>query len=218
MKPTTMLYRNFLAMETEEIIRCHPVDGVVLMGGCDKTTPGAADGRVAITCPRFSCPPGRCCAATGAAKTLGRGSDAWKYWDDRRAGKIGDKEWGEMEDGIARSAGTCMTMGTAATMMSIAEAMGMSLPGASAIPAVDASHPRMASASGRRIVEMVWEDLKPTDILTEAAFENAIITDMAIGGSTNAIVHWSRWRGAPASTSPWTRSTGGCAAFLCWPT
>ncbi len=189
MKPTTMLYRNFLAMEVEEIIRCHPIDGVVLMGGCDKTTPALLMGALSANVPAIYVPAGPMLRGHWKDKTLGSGTDVWKYWADRRAGVIGDKEWGELEDGIARSAGTCMTMGTAATMMSIAEAMGISLPGASAIPAVDASHPRMASASGRRIVGMVWEDLRPTDILTEAAFENAIITDMAIGGSTNAIVH-----------------------------
>jgi dihydroxy-acid dehydratase len=189
MKPTTMLYRNFLAMEVEEIIRCHPVDGVLLMGGCDKTTPALLMGALSANIPAIYVPAGPMLRGHWKNVTLGSGTDVWKYWDDRRAGLIGDKEWGELEDGIARSAGTCMTMGTAATMMSLSEAMGISLPGASAIPAVDASHKRMASASGRRIVEMVWEDLRPTDILTEAAFENAIITDMAIGGSTNAIVH-----------------------------
>ncbi len=189
MKPTTMLYRNFLAMEVEEIIRAHPVDGVVLMGGCDKTTPALIMGALSANVPAIYMPAGPMLRGHWKDITLGSGTDVWKYWDDRRSGKLPDKSWGEIEDGIARSAGTCMTMGTAATMMSLMEAMGLCLPGASAIPAVDASHQRMASASGRRIVEMVWDDLRPTDICTEAAFTNAIIVDMAIGGSTNAIVH-----------------------------
>ena len=189
MKPTTMLYRNFLAMETEELIRAHPIDGVVLMGGCDKTTPALLMGALSANIPAIYVPAGPMLRGHWRDVTLGSGTDVWKYWDDRRSGKLTDQEWEGIEDGIARSAGTCMTMGTAATMMSLAEAMGMSLPGASAIPAVDSSHKRMASASGRRIMDMVWEDLRPTDILTEAAFENAIMVDMAIGGSTNAIIH-----------------------------
>ncbi len=211
MKPTTMLYRNFLAMEVEEIIRCHPVDGVVLMGGCDKTTPALLMGALSANIPAIYVPAGPMLRGHWKNVTLGSGTDVWKYWADRRAGLIDDKEWGELEDGIARSAGTCMTMGTAATMMSIAEAMGMSLPGASAIPAVDASHPRMASASGRRIVDMVWEDLKPTDIMTEAAFENGIVVDMAIGGSTNAIVHllaMARRAGVPLTMESFDRIAG----------
>jgi len=189
MKPTTMLYRNMLAMEVEELLRSYPVDGAVLMGGCDKTTPGVLMGAISMNIPAIYVPAGPMLRGHWDGETLGSGTDVWRFWDDRRAGKLDDASWGEIEDGIARSAGTCMTMGTAATMMSLAEAMGMSLPGASAIPAVDANHPRMASASGRRIVEMVWEDLKPTDILTEASFSNAIVVDMAIGGSTNAIIH-----------------------------
>ena len=212
MKPTTMLYRNFLAMEVEEIIRCHPVDGVVLMGGCDKTTPALLMGALSANIPAIYGPAGPMLRGHWKNVTLGSGTDVWKYWADRRAGLISDKDWGELEDGMARSAGTCMTMGTAATMMSLAEAMGISLPGASAIPAVDASHPRMASASGRRIVEMVWEDMKPTDIMTEEAFENAIITDMAIGGSTNAIVHllaMARRAGVALTMETFDRVAGG---------
>jgi len=212
MKPTTMLYRNFLAMEVEEIIRCHPVDGVVLMGGCDKTTPALLMGALSANIPAIYVPAGPMLRGHWKDKTLGSGTDVWKYWADRRAGLVDDREWGELEDGMARSAGTCMTMGTAATMMSIAEAMGMCLPGASAIPAVDASHQRMASASGRRIVGMVWEDLKPTDIMTEAAFENGIITDMAIGGSTNAIVHllaMARRAGVPLGMDSFDRIAAG---------
>ena len=189
MKPTTMLYRNFLAMEVEEILRCHPVDGAVLMGGCDKTTPAILMGALSMNLPAIYVPAGPMLRGNSRGQVLGSGSDIWKYWADRQAGEIDDATWFELEDGIARSAGTCMTMGTAATMMSLTEALGMSLPGASAIPAVDSNHLRMAAASGRRAVELAWEGVKPTDIMTDAAFRNAITVNMAIGGSTNAIVH-----------------------------
>ena len=212
MKPTTMLYRNFLAMEVEELIRAHPIDGAVLLGGCDKTTPALRMGALSATSPAIYVPAGPMLRGHWRDVTLGSGTDVWKYWDDRRSGKLGDKDWGEIEDGIARSAGTCMTMGTAATMMSLAEAMGISLPGASAIPAVDSGHRRMAAASGRRIVGMVWEDLRPTDIMTAAAFENAIIVDMAIGGSTNAIIHllaMARRAGVPLTMDTFDRVAQG---------
>src|ERR1700746_742379 len=120
---------------------------------------------------------------------LGSGADVMKYWAERRAGTIDQQAWVEIEEGVARSAGTCMTMGTASTMTSVAEAMGFSLPGASSIPAVDANHPKMANLAGRRIVEMVWEDLKPRDMLTPASFKNAIATVLALSGSTNAVIH-----------------------------
>ena len=188
-KPTTMMYRNFLAMETEELIRSHPIDGVVLLGGCDKTTPAMIMGAVSMDLPSIYVPAGPMLRGNWRGETLGSGSDTWKYWAELRAGNITEEDWGEIEGGIARSPGTCMTMGTAATMMSLAEALGMTLPGASSIPAPDSNHSRMAAASGRRIVDMVWEDLKPTDILTVEAFDNAIAVDMALGGSTNAIVH-----------------------------
>src|SRR5256886_4920331 len=188
-KPTTMMYRNLLAMETEEMLRSYPADGCVLMGGCDKTTPALLMGAISMNLPAIFVPAGPMLRGHWRDQTLGSGTYVWKYWDDRRAGLLDLAAWGEIEDGIARSAGTCMTMGTAATMMSLAEALGLTLPGASAIPAVDSNHVRLASASGRRIVEMVWEDLKPTDILTAAALANAIVVDMAIGGSTNAIIH-----------------------------
>jgi len=188
-KPTTMLYRNFLAMETEELLRSHPIDGAVLLGGCDKTTPGLLMGAISMNIPAIFVPAGPMLRGYWRGQTLGSGSDTWKYWDEKRAGKISEAEWAEIESGIARSFGTCMTMGTAATMMSIAEAMGMTLPGASSIPAADSNHPRMAAAAGRRIVEMVWEDLKPSDILSPASFDNAIKVHMALGGSTNAIIH-----------------------------
>ncbi|MDC7789708.1 L-arabinonate dehydratase [Rhodoplanes sp. TEM] len=188
-KPSAMLYRNFLAMETEELERSHPIDGVVLMGGCDKTTPGLLMGAISMGLPAIYVPAGPMLRGHWRDATLGSGSDAWKYWDEKRAGNISDAEWTEIEGGIARSYGTCMVMGTAATMMAIAEALGFCLPGASSIPAVDASHSRMAAASGRRIVDMVWEDLTPARILSPAAFDNAIRVHMAMGGSTNAIIH-----------------------------
>ena len=189
MKPSPMMYRNFLAMEAEELLRSQPIDGVVLMGGCDKTTPGLLMGAISMNLPAIYLPAGPMLRGNWNGQVLGSGSDVWKYWAEKRAGLISDCEWSEMEDGIARSPGHCMTMGTASTMTSIAETLGMTLPGASSIPAVDANHSRMASACGRRVVEMVWEDLKPRDILSLASFENAIIADMAIGGSTNAIIH-----------------------------
>lgn len=188
-KPTTMLYRNMLAMDTEELLRCHPVDGVVLMGGCDKTTPGLLLGATSAGLPSIYVPAGPMLRGNWHGKVLGSGSDAWKYWDDRRAGLINEKQWIEIEAGIARSHGTCMTMGTAATMTAISEALGMTLPGASSIPAPDSNHVRMAADSGRRIVEMVWEDLVPSKVQTHQAFENAIMVAMAMGCSTNAIIH-----------------------------
>ncbi|MEW6687656.1 MAG: L-arabinonate dehydratase [Pseudomonadota bacterium] len=188
-KPTTMMYRNFLAMETEELLRSYPVDGAVLMGGCDKTTPALLMGAISMNLPAIYLPAGPMLNAHWRERTLGSGSDVWKYWDELRAGRIREAEWNEIEDSIARSPGTCMTMGTAATMMSLAEALGFCLPGYSSVPAVDSNHARMAALTGRRIVEMVWEDLKPTDFLKKGSFDNAIVTLMAMGGSTNAIVH-----------------------------
>ncbi|MGJ5044110.1 MULTISPECIES: L-arabinonate dehydratase [unclassified Bradyrhizobium] len=189
LKPTTMLYRNMLAMDVEELLRGHPVDGVVLMGGCDKTTPALLLGATSMNLPAIYLPAGPMLRGNWKGKTLGSGSDAWKYWDERRAGKLSDADWNAMEAGIARSHGTCMTMGTASTMTAIAEAIGMTLPGASSIPAADAEHIRMSSECGRRVVEMVWEDLTPSKIQTHQAFENAIAVAMAMGCSTNAIIH-----------------------------
>ena len=188
-RPTTMLYRNLLAMEAEELIRSHPIDGAVLMGGCDKTTPGLLMGAISAGVPCIYLPAGPMLRGNWQGQALGSGSDAWKYWDERRAGKISDVQWMGIEGGIARSHGTCMTMGTAATMMGMAEALGMTLPGASSIPAPDANHPRMSAECGRRIVEMVWEDLTPAKMLTHAHFKNAITVAMAMGCSTNAIIH-----------------------------
>ncbi len=188
-KPTTMMYRNFLAMETEELLRSYPADGCVLMGGCDKTTPALIMGATSMNLPAIYLPAGPMLRGHWRESTLGSGSDTWKYWDELRAGRISERDWQEIEDGIARSPGTCMTMGTAATMMSIAESLGLTLPGAASIPAPDSNHSKLASLSGKRVVEMVWEDLKPRDLLTKEAFDNAIVTLMALGGSTNAIVH-----------------------------
>ena len=188
-KPTTMLYRNFLAMETEELLRSHPVDGAVLMGGCDKTTPGLLMGALTMDLPCIYLPAGPMLRGHWRGQVLGSGSDGFKYWDERRAGRLSEEAWREMEAGIARSHGTCMTMGTAATMMGLAEAIGMTLPGASSIPAADAGHIRMSAECGRRIVEMVWEDLKPSRLLSPASFANGIATAMAMGCSTNAIIH-----------------------------
>ena len=188
-KPTTMLYRNFLAMEVEELLRSHPIDGAVLMGGCDKTTPGLLMGAATMDLPSIFVPAGPMLRGQWRGETLGSGSDTWKYWAELRAGNIQEEDWKEIENGIARSPGHCMTMGTASTMTSLAESLGMTLPGAASIPAADSNHIRMATASGRLAVEMVWEDRKPSTILTRDAFLNAITTDMAIGGSTNAIIH-----------------------------
>jgi dihydroxy-acid dehydratase len=188
-KPSTMLYRNFLAMETEELLRSHPIDGAVLMGGCDKTTPALLMGAITMDLPAIFVPAGPMLRGNWRGNTLGSGSDVWKYWDEKRAGTIGDREWEEIEDGIARSPGHCMTMGTASTMTAVAEVLGMTLPGASSIPAADSGHPRMASMSGRRIVEMVWEDLQPSDILDDRSYEDAVTAVMALGGSTNAVIH-----------------------------
>ncbi|MGN7828036.1 L-arabinonate dehydratase [Agrobacterium radiobacter] len=188
-KPTSMLYRNMLAMETEEMIRSHPLDGVVLMGGCDKTTPGLVMGAISAGVPMIYLPAGPMLRGNYAGKVLGSGSDAWKYWDERRAGNVTDEEWRGAQGGIARSAGVCMTMGTASTMTAITDALGLTLPGASSIPAVDAEHQRMSAGCGRRIVEMVGEELTPDRILTATAFRNAAIVAMATGCSTNAVVH-----------------------------
>ena len=188
-KPTTMMYRNFLAMETEELLRSYPVDGCVLMGGCDKTTPGLLMGAISMNLPAMFVPAGAMLRGNWQGRTLGSGSDVWKYWDELRVGNITERDWSEIEEGISRSPGTCMTMGTASTMTSLAEVLGFSLPNASSIPAPDSNHRRMAAYTGQRIVEMVWEDLKPGDLLTEQSFDNAIQVLMALGGSTNGLIH-----------------------------
>ena len=188
-KPTTMLYRNLLALETEELLRSYPVDGAVLMGGCDKTTPALLMGAISMNLPAIFMPAGPMLRGNWRDQPLGSGSDVWKYWAEKRAGNISDEQWAELEDGIARSPGHCMTMGTASTMTSAAEALGFTLPGAASIPAADSRHSRMAADTGRRVVDMVWEDLKPRDFLTAQSVDNAITTILALGGSTNAVVH-----------------------------
>ena len=188
-KPTTMLYRNMLAMETEELIRSHPVDGAVLMGGCDKTTPGLVMGAISAGVPMIYVPAGPMLRGNYKGQALGSGSDGWKYWDERRAGNLSAEEWTKVEAGIARSYGTCMTMGTASTMTAMAETLGLTVPGASSIPAADSGHIRMAAQTGRRIVDMVWEDLTPEKILDRRAFDNAAIVAMSMGCSTNAVIH-----------------------------
>jgi len=188
-KPSSMLYRNFLAMETEEMLRSHPVDGAVLMGGCDKTTPALVMGATSMGLPFIYMPAGPMLRGNWRGEQLGSGTDRWKYWAELRAGRITEDDWREVEEGIARSYGHCMTMGTASTMTSAVETLGLTLPGAVSIPAADSAHPRMASATGRRIVEMVWEDLRPAEILTPAAFDNAIAVVHALSGSTNALIH-----------------------------
>ena len=188
-KPSTMLYRNLLAMECEELLRCHPVDGVVLMGGCDKTTPALLMGAISMDLPTIFLPAGPMLNGKYKEQNLGSGSDVWKYWDERRAGKLSEENWQGIVSGLSRSFGHCMTMGTASTMTAIADAIGMSLRGSSSIPAPDSSHIRMSAAAGRRIVDMVWEDLKPSHILNRNSFENGIMTAMAMGCSTNAIIH-----------------------------
>ena len=189
LKPTSMLYRNLGAMEVEETLRAHPIDGAVLMGGCDKSTPALVMGAVSMGLPFIFMPAGAMLRGNYAGQKLGSGTDVWKYWDERRAGNIGKEQWEGVQGGIARSYGTCMTMGTASTMMSIAEGFGLTLPGASSIPAPDAEHKRMAAACGRRAVEMVWEDLTPDKIINPVSTRNASIIAMATGCSTNAIIH-----------------------------
>ena len=188
-KPTTMLYRNMLAMEAEELLRSHPVDGAVLMGGCDKTTPGLVMGAVSAGLPMIFLPAGPMLRGNFRGEALGSGSDAWKYWDELRAGTVTAQDWSAVEAGIARSYGHCMTMGTASTMTAITEALGLTLPGASSIPAPDSNHIAMCAETGRRIVDMVWEDLRPGAIIDAAAVENAVTVAMALGCSTNAVIH-----------------------------
>jgi dihydroxy-acid dehydratase len=189
LRPTSMLYRNLLAMEAEEAIRAHPVDGVVLLGGCDKTGPGLVMGAASANVPAIFVPAGAMLKGRWRQHTLGTGSSTWAAEADFRAGKINQREWTQMAEASVRSTGTCNTMGTASTMATLIDVLGLSLPSASTIPAVDAEHGRMASLAGRRIVEMVWENLKPSDIVTPAALNNAVVADMAISGSTNSLIH-----------------------------
>jgi dihydroxy-acid dehydratase len=193
-KPTTMLYRNFLAMEVEELLRSLPVDGVVLLAGCDKTTPGTVMGAISMGLPAIFCSAGpmlndRYLRPGQPERRVGAGTHTRLFWDEYQAGKVSDIEWVQLEAHMTRSPGTCNTMGTASTMTSIVEALGLALPGSTAIPAMDAAHTRMATTCGERIVQMVWDDLTPGTILTRGAFLNAAAVQMALGGSTNAAVH-----------------------------
>ena len=189
MKPTSMYYRNLVALEVEETMRCYPIDGVVLMGGCDKTVPSLIMGAISANLPSIFLPAGPMLKGCWRGEFLGSGTDMWKYWAERQAGNLCGEAWNELEDGIARSPGTCMTMGTASTMSAVAEALGLCLPGSSSIPAVHSTHARMATAIGRRIVDLAWDRVNIRDLVTEDSFHNAVVTHMALGGSTNAIVH-----------------------------
>ena len=189
MRPSTMMFRNLMAMDVEESIRANPMDGVVLLCGCDKTTPAQLMGAASADLPSIFVTGGPMLKGIWGNKEIGSGTDVWHYWDELRAGRITQEEWCELECAMSRSAGHCMVMGTASTMTSIAEALGMTLTGCANIPAVDSRRYEIAHRSGERIVEMVREDLKPSAILTREALENAVRVDMAIGGSTNAIIH-----------------------------
>src|SRR5689334_11358015 len=217
-KPSPLMYRNLLAMETEELLRSYPIDGAVLMGGCDKTTPGLLMGASSMDLPSIFLPAGPMLRGHWGGTTLGSGSDTWKYWADLRAGAITEDDWQEIENGIARSPGHCMTMGTASTMTSAVEALGVTLPGAASIPAADSRHAVMATRTGRRIVEMVWDDVTLSEVMTRGAFRNAVTTVLALGGSTNAIVHliaMARRAGVALGLDD-SRSSPG--ARRCWPT
>ncbi|MDA8110037.1 MAG: dihydroxy-acid dehydratase [Betaproteobacteria bacterium] len=188
-KPTTMLYRNLLALEAEELIRSHPLDAVLLLGGCDKTGPGLVMGAISADCPCIFVPAGPMMNAKWRGETVGAGTHTRKFWDEYRAGRLSNAEWVALEAGMTRGIGTCNTMGTASTMTLAIEALGLSLPGAAAIPAADAEHVRMVTRSAQRIVEMAWEDLRPSRILSAASFLNAAAAVLACGGSTNAPIH-----------------------------
>lgn len=193
-KPTTMLYRNFLAMEVEELIRSLPIDGAVLLAGCDKTTPATVMGAISAGVPALFCAAGpmlndRYVRAGEPSRCIGAGTHTRMFWDEHQAGKISAEELVALEGRMTRSPGTCNTMGTASTMTAIVEALGLALPGSITIPAMDAAHPRMATNCGERIVQMVWEDLTPQKLLSRASFENAAVVQMAVGGSTNAAIH-----------------------------
>jgi dihydroxy-acid dehydratase len=188
-KPTPMLYRNLLSMEAEELLRSYPVDGAVLMGGCDKTTPALLMGAASANLPAIYVPAGPMLRGHYRGTTLGSGTDLWAYWDEYRAGRIGECELAELEGGLARSPGHCMTMGTASTMTSAAEALGMTLPGAASIPAVDSAHHRMAAAAGARAVSLAREGPTPREVMSRAAFEDAAAVVLALAGSTNALIH-----------------------------
>ena len=189
MKPTAMLFRNLLAMDVEESIRAYGIDGVVLLGGCDKTTPGQLMGAASVDLPTIVVSSGPMLNGKWQGKDIGSGTDVWKFSEAVRAGDMSLSDFMAAESGMSRAKGVCMTMGTASTMSSLVEAMGLSLPTNGALPAVDARRTALAHLTGKRIVEMVDEELKPSEILTREAFINAIVTNAAIGGSSNAVVH-----------------------------
>src|SRR3984957_21067312 len=189
MKPSAMLYRNLMAMEVEETLRANPIDGVVLLCNCDKTTPAQLMAAASADLPAIQLNGGPRTSGRWRGTEVGTGTDLWKYWDELRAGRISDQDFRELEACYGCSAGACNTMGTASTMTALSEALGMMLPGTSAIPATDARRVAAAEATGRRIVGLVEEDLRPSQILTPAAFDNAIRTLHALGGSTNAVIH-----------------------------
>ena len=189
MKPTAMLFRNLLAMDVEESIRAYGIDGVVLLGGCDKTTPGQLMGAASVDLPSIVVSSGPMLNGKWQGKDIGSGTDVWKFSEAVRAGEMTLQDFMNAESGMSRSKGVCMTMGTASTMSSLVEAMGLSLPTNAALPAVDSRRMALAHLTGKRIVEMVDEDIKPSDVLTKQAFINAIRANAAVGGSTNAVVH-----------------------------
>ncbi|WP_433499449.1 IlvD/Edd family dehydratase [Sphaerimonospora sp. CA-214678] len=189
MRPTTMLYRNLLSMELEELVRANPLDGVVLLSGCDKTTPGLLMGAASVDLPTLMITGGPMLNGKFRGRDIGSGTDVWRFTEELRAGRMTAADCGEAEVCMSRSRGHCMTMGTASTMACVTEALGVQLPGAAALPAVDSRRYALAQAAGRRIVAMVGEDQRLSTVLTRRAFENAIRVNAAIGGSTNAVVH-----------------------------
>ena len=226
MKPTTMMFRNLMAMDVEESLRANPVDGVVLLCGCDKTTPAQLMGAASADLPAIMVTGGPMLKGNWRGQEIGSGTDAFRFNDLHRQGRITDEELAEVESCLSRSAGHCMVMGTASTMTSIAEALGMTLSGAAAIPAVDSRRYELAQRSGRRAVELVLEDVRPSQILTRAAFENAMRVNAAIGGSTNAIIHLMALAGRlgvdlaledfddVARTTPWIANVKPSGAYL----
>ncbi len=189
MRPTTMLFRNLMSMDVEESITANPLDGVVLLGGCDKTTPALLMGAASADIPAILVTGGPQLKGNWRGEELGSCTDCRRYHTELRAGNITEEQWAELQNSIVRSPGHCMVMGTASTMASMGEALGIALPGNAAIPAVDSRRTQLAEASGRQIMSLVKQDMRPSKIMTRDAFENAIRTLHALGGSTNAIIH-----------------------------
>jgi L-arabonate dehydrase len=212
MKPTTMLYRNLMAMDVEESIRSYPLDGVVLLTGCDKTNPASVLGACSADIPAIVVTGGPMLNGHWRGKQLGSCSDCWHYHEELRAGRITEKDFDEIENAMSRSHGHCMTMGTASTMACMTEALGLTLPGAAAIPAVDSRRSHVAEAAGRQIVALAEQGVRPSDVLTSEAFENAIRTLHAISGSTNAIIHLIAYAGRLGIDLPLSRFDELCAS------